>query len=328
MRRGECYADSTLAASSVPNERARAGNPLVSLIMPVWRTRPEWLREAVLSALAQRECAFELIVVDDGNDVPVRDILGFIDDPRMRIVRVPHGGVSRARNAGLAEAGGDLIRFIDSDDLIDPDSTARLVHLSAPDAAIGYGATEYCDADMRPYRVVDCGLDGFIAAQALTSFTVMLPSMLFPRAAVERAGPWDETLSVCEDWDFVQRVLEHAPVRGERRIATRYRRHATSSVGTASFDAIETASARVVEKYLLRHPDERESPHVRRAHAMRLTTFGERHLQSGAPGPALTRFVDALRADPAWSAREIAAILGRTVRARLPRLTRRGPPSR
>ena len=69
---------------------------LVSLIMPAWRPRPEWFHEAVTSALAQRNCDFELIVVDNGNDVAVDGTLSSIRDPRMRIIRIGHGGVSRA----------------------------------------------------------------------------------------------------------------------------------------------------------------------------------------------------------------------------------------
>jgi glycosyltransferase involved in cell wall biosynthesis len=303
-------------------DEGRTAAGLVSLIMPVWRTRPDWLREAVHSALAQQGVDLELIVVDDGNDVPVREVLRGVDDPRLRILRIAHGGVSRARNAGLADARGDFVRFIDSDDLIDPESTRRLLDL-ATGGSIGYAATEYCDAEMRPYRVVECSLEGFIAAQALTSFTVTLPSILFPRGVIERAGPWDETLAVCEDWDFVQRALEHAPVRGEHRVATRYRRHASSSTGTAALETIESGSARVVEHYIQRHPEQRDSPYVRRAHAMRLTMFGERYLQSSAVGPALARFAAALSADAGWAAREIVSIVGRDLGARASRLARR-----
>src|SRR5512138_3142867 len=137
---------------------ADRGRPRVSLIMPVWRPRPDWLRDAVDSALGQRGVDLELIVVDDGNDVPVSDVLRDVDDPRLRFVRISHGGVSRARNAGLAQARGDFVRFIDSDDLIDPASTERLLRLAGHDGSIGYGATEYCDAQMRPYRVAVCSL--------------------------------------------------------------------------------------------------------------------------------------------------------------------------
>jgi glycosyltransferase involved in cell wall biosynthesis len=56
--------------------------PLVSLVMPVWRPRPDWLLQAVRSALAQRDCELELIVVDDGNAEPLDALLAEVRDPR------------------------------------------------------------------------------------------------------------------------------------------------------------------------------------------------------------------------------------------------------
>jgi cellulose synthase/poly-beta-1,6-N-acetylglucosamine synthase-like glycosyltransferase len=97
---------------------------LVSLIMPVWNPRPDWLHAAIESALAQRGCAIELIVVDNGNDTPVARCSPDVRDPRLRIIRTQHGGVSAARNAGMAEARGDFLRFLDCDDVFEP--TARV----------------------------------------------------------------------------------------------------------------------------------------------------------------------------------------------------------
>ena len=57
----------------------------VSLIMPVWRTPREWLREAVESALAEQDVDLELVVVDDGNEEPVERLLDGVDDARLRV---------------------------------------------------------------------------------------------------------------------------------------------------------------------------------------------------------------------------------------------------
>ena len=303
---------------SEQGERQVAGErdeALVSLIMPVWRPRSEWLHAAVDSALAQRGCAIELIVVDNGNDTPVATMLADVRDPRLRIVRVDHGGVSAARNAGMAESGGDFLRFLDCDDVFEPDSTRRLLALT-DDATIAYGATAYCDAELRPYKTVVCSLEGAIVTHGLTDFTVALPSLLFPRRVIELAGRWDESMTICEDWDFVQRALEYACVRGEPVVASHYRRHSTSSVGTASIDLAERSAARVVANYVARHPEQRRAPHVRRATAMRLTSAGDRYLQSGSRGRAVSRFAAALRADPGYATREVFRILTREIRAR------------
>src|SRR5262245_45010048 len=112
-----------------PGSGDNGASALVSLVMPAWNPRPDWLREAVSSALAQQRCSIELIVVDDGSDTPVADLLSDLDDARLRLLRVPHGRVSRARNAAIEAARGDYVRFIDCDDVIVADSTAHLLGL-------------------------------------------------------------------------------------------------------------------------------------------------------------------------------------------------------
>src|SRR5438094_996292 len=205
------------------------GNPLVSLIMPVWRPRLEWLAQAVESALGQRNCRIELILVDDGCPEPVAGLLSWVRDRRLRILRIEHGGVSRARNAGIAAAMGTRLRFIDCDDVIDLDSTARLLRLMGNDEdVIAYGSTIVCDAALRPQAKLASRLEGPAAIACLLNqdFTVMLQATLFPRRIVQAAGDWDPTMTVCEDWDFVLRALDHARVRGEDSTALYYRRHA------------------------------------------------------------------------------------------------------
>src|SRR5687768_15314239 len=116
-----------------------ADTRLVSHVMPVWRPRPEWLLAAARNALEQRGCQVELIVVDDGGDEPIAEWLAPIADERVRIIRIEHGGPATARNAGIAIARGELIRFIDCDDLMATDSTARLASYVTGDNVIGYG---------------------------------------------------------------------------------------------------------------------------------------------------------------------------------------------
>lgn len=224
--------------------------------MPVWRPRWEWLHEAVRSALDQRDCDLELIVVDDGNDVPVADVLADVVDPRIRHLRIPHGGVSAARNAGLKVATGAFVRFIDADDVLEPGSTARLRALSSA-TTIAYEDTVVCDQDLRPQHRISSRLSGNIAVACLLGqYDSRHVSMLFPREVVDRAGPWDTRLRVRQDFDFVLRCLEHATVVPGNGTATFYRRHDASA--TRSEHAVRDAqrsSRLVLQGFFERHPD-------------------------------------------------------------------------
>jgi len=237
------------------------------MIMPVWRPERKWLLQAVRSALGQRHSDQELIVIDDGNDEPVESLLSGLDDPRLRFLRIPHGGPYRARNAGIASARGDLIRFVDSDDLFELDGNARLTRLMKGDDVITYGATMFCDENLRPVWKMACRVEGWAVESCLLSlFQVRIASMLFPRRVVEATGEWDPDFSVSGDWDYVLRTLEHAPVRGEERVASCYRRRAGSV--TANVAAGEAGAHRVTSRYFERHPEQRGTRLERRVEAM------------------------------------------------------------
>lgn len=281
----------------------RGHAPRVSLIMPAWRPRTDWLRMAVASALGQRGCELELVVVDDGSPTPVIELLGEIDDPRLSVIRVEHGGVSRARNAGIAAAGGDFIRFVDADDVYEAGSTARLVQLcSGEPLAMAYGATLFCDEHLNPLWKMTSSLEGRVEEQALLArFFVRPQSVLMTRELVERTGEWEPSLSVAEDWDYLLRALELAPVRGERRIATYYRRHAGAATDDVSAGA--DGARRVAERYFERHPDRREALE-RPVRAMLHATRARACALNRQPIAAAAAATRALLLDPASIAAE------------------------
>jgi glycosyltransferase involved in cell wall biosynthesis len=228
--------------------------PDVSVVMAAWQPRPDWLRAAVRSALAQVGCAVEVVLVDDGSSPAVRETLREIRDDRLRIVSLPHGGVARARNAGTNVARGRFIRYLDADDVLETASTARLLAL-AKDGTIAYGTTMVCDENLAPLTSIACTLEGDISIPCLLgAFDVRL-SWLFPRAVLQRVGDWDARFLVCEDWDFVLRALELAEARCDADAALFYRRHDASLTRTAGVQEAEKAARRVVARYFERHPE-------------------------------------------------------------------------
>lgn len=97
----------------------------------------EMLRQSVASVLYQSCGDLELLLVDDGSDVPTTDILISLQgDPRLRILPQANDGLSSARNRGLHHARGDYICFLDADDTRAPWSfaqAARVIDAAHPD---------------------------------------------------------------------------------------------------------------------------------------------------------------------------------------------------
>lgn len=90
--------------------------PLVSAIIPT-RNRPQLLKRAVESVLTQTLQNIEVIVVIDGPDEATHAALQEIEDPRLRVIELLNSrGGSGARNAGVMEANGEWVAFLDDDD--------------------------------------------------------------------------------------------------------------------------------------------------------------------------------------------------------------------
>jgi GT2 family glycosyltransferase len=109
--------------------RPRADGPTdtPTVSVAICTNRPDWLAGAVESVLANASPPFELLVIAQGESADwVRQALAalpdrFRDDPRLRIVHDPNRGVSRARNAAVREASGELLLFTDDDCVVAPD---------------------------------------------------------------------------------------------------------------------------------------------------------------------------------------------------------------
>ena len=116
---------------------------MISVIMPCYRNR-DTVADSIRSLLAQTLPDWELIAVDDGS--PEKDfecVLPFArKDKRIRVIQKENGGVSSARNAGMAEAVGEWLFFLDADDLLLENALKSLMNLISPDADLVCGAYE------------------------------------------------------------------------------------------------------------------------------------------------------------------------------------------
>lgn len=135
--------------------------PLVSVIIPVYRTE-EYLAECVSSVLAQTYGNLEIILVDDGSpdNAPAMCDEYARRDSRIRVIHKENGGLSDARNAGKAIAAGQYLTFLDSDDILAPETVAHMLELAQKENAqvvkigvIRKYAPEECITVLKDYTV-------------------------------------------------------------------------------------------------------------------------------------------------------------------------------
>jgi CDP-glycerol glycerophosphotransferase len=101
--------------------------PRISVVVPVYNVE-RYLAECLRSLRAQTVRDYEVVMVEDGStDGSAAIAEEFAErDPRFRLVVQENGGLGHARNTGVRHAGGELLAFVDSDDVVTPDAYERL----------------------------------------------------------------------------------------------------------------------------------------------------------------------------------------------------------
>ena len=177
-------------------------DPLVSVILPLFNGE-RFLEDAVNSVRNQTYLHWELIAVDDGSADGSASLAEAFPD--VRLIRLPHGGVARARNAGVEAASGDLISFIDQDDTWEPEKLELQVRylLAHPEKGfvLGLQKIELCEGVARP---------SWLKPELLESPQKgYLPSALLVRRAVfERVGLFNTCFETASDSDWFFRAKD------------------------------------------------------------------------------------------------------------------------
>ena len=132
---------------SSARQGARVSGPTVSVVTPV-RDGVRWIGDAIASVLAQTYEVLGHVVVDDGSSDRTAEVAA-AQGERVKVLTIPASGVASARNVGMREAGGDLVAFLDADDIWAPRKIERQV--AAWEAAGGPGLV------LSGYEIVDDG---------------------------------------------------------------------------------------------------------------------------------------------------------------------------
>lgn len=190
------------------------------------------IAEALESAFAQSFSDFEVLVVDDSSQDNTAEVVGRFQDPRLRYIRLEkNAGYSAATNRGFAEARGEWVSFLDSDDVWKPDKLAVEMEFVSRQPEVGavfsdlekYDGSHHEPSFMHGVR----SLKGFLAAGpypqgvsvdrrfmhlALLREVFVKPlTLTFRRELLSQTGNFDETLPAGSDWMFILRLSAVAP---------------------------------------------------------------------------------------------------------------------
>jgi len=217
-------------------------DPLVSVIMPAYNAKL-YIEEAIRSVLDQDYPNIELIVIDDGSSDGTAELAESLGE-RVRVIRQINGGPAAARNKGIADARGELIAFLDADDLWLPGKVSAQVRYLAehPDVGLVYGKFIRWDGRSDgsfpppPVRQNDQGSttlvaehSGRIYRELLFDNIVHIITAMVRKSVFETVGCFDEHLRTGEDYDLWLRVSREFQADKLNRTLACYRVHSQST---------------------------------------------------------------------------------------------------
>ena len=172
----------------------------VSVVMPSYN-HAKYLRDAIDSVLAQDYDALELIVIDGGSGDESVEILKSYGG-RLEFVSRPDRGQADALNRGFARATGDILCWLNSDDMFVPRVIPRVVQAFADhphvDFVYGRGWNIFESGDIEDAGVLTLDLWKLIHQRNF----IQQPSCFFRRSLIDRVGAVDESLRYVMDWDL------------------------------------------------------------------------------------------------------------------------------
>jgi len=277
--------------------------PKVTVIIPCYNSKG-MVRDAVESALSQSYKDLEIVVVDDGSD---EETAGYLPaDSRIRLIRQAHRGAAAARNRGTESARGEILAFLDCDDVWFPDKLEACVRelLEHPERSAVFHA--YYTEDMRTGEV-SRSRDDFISWKkpdrlllSMNRQNVHPSTAVLRKACVEAVGGFDETIQICEDWDLWLRLAERFEAAYVDRPLAKVRLHGRNTILTRLGEWAEN-NRKTIGKALRRNPGLYEG--------VRREVFAEHHFWAGFYSyrlldlPVARRHLwRSLRTRPAWRA--------------------------
>lgn len=239
--------------------------PKVSVIIPVYNSE-KTVGEALDSAAAQTYADYEIIVVNDGSTDQSEGVVKKYMHPPLNVIYVEqmNKGAAAARNTGMRMAQGELIAFLDADDLWDKDRLTVAVQAIAanPQAGLVFSDMRHMlDGTLmhasylheRGYRYLS---GGEVYDNLLKENFIFTPTVTLRRDLLKDIGCFDETLPIAEDYDLWLRIARKYKVHYiDRPLVTRRR---IGSNITENREAYALSCIRLREKLLNVHQAEPE----------------------------------------------------------------------
>lgn len=243
--------------------------PLVSVLIPC-HNADQFVGEAIRSLLDQDYPNVEVIVVDDDSSDRSAEVVENFGDC-VQLIKARCGSAAKARNVAARFASGELLKFFDADDILDPQSISDQVRsLNGRKDAVASAKWGRFYSSLDTFQLnpesVWCDMDSreWLVETWRDARPMMQPGIfLIPREVFVEAGDWDESLTLIDDFEFFSRVLCCCDqVRFAEKALLYYRSNVANSLSRRKDNlAVESAYRSLITgtSHLLAKRDDREA---------------------------------------------------------------------
>ena len=225
--------------------------PEVTVVIPT-RNRWAWLKDALTTALGQRDVDLEVVVVDEASSDETPERLAAIEEPRLRVIRNQRPlGQAGARNRGIEVARGAWVAFLDDDDLWSPNKLRMQLDAAAQaSAAFAYGAVAQLDAQRRVYRTHAAPPPSELSSRLgrINMLPATASNIIVRTSRLRELGGFDERLNQLADWDMGLRLARTSTAAAVAEVLVGYVHH-TESIRTVDERGLEREFAYFASKH-------------------------------------------------------------------------------
>jgi len=290
-------------------------NPLVTVIIPTYNRR-RWIGECLDSVKAQTYQNIETLVIDDCSTDGTVDWLRETSDYGFAKIHVQpkNGGASVARNTGIEIARGELIAFIDSDDLLAPNHIEKAVQTFQSQEKIGLFA---CDSTIidpegevlysgRTWHDIQSELRQYPVGTGIRSlkdvfiFSNIFPGFTLPKRVFAEVGGFDQSIFPMDDYDLMLRVAGagYGVYYCHEALALRREHTGQCSGPTTSVDTCRQQIL-ALQNALRRNPELRNAgPEIRKRMAQARLELALSCLKAGQRASGLGAMIQAISTHP------------------------------
>ena len=213
-----------------------------SVVIPLYN-KAECIKQTIDSVLAQTVTDFEIVIVDDGSTDESAAIVRNIHDSRIRLIQQKNQGVSAARNTGISNARGDVVAFLDADDIWLPQFLETVDQLfsefpeadvACPDYQVSYGNRKIKPTWKSVDNNANCLVSDFFEMATGPFWVTNSTTTAVKKTALMKMDHWFAVGETCyEDFDFWLRLCSKAKVAHSNKVCAIYNRMAPQNARQA-----------------------------------------------------------------------------------------------